>query len=100
MRMDAATGRGAACHRLLAPLGMSEHILFRVDHVTRRYFLPRTRLFGPRRILTAVDDVSLVLRREETLGVVGESGSGKTTLIKLLLRLEQPDEGRVTYSGE
>jgi ABC-type glutathione transport system ATPase component len=30
---------------------------------------------------------------------VGESGSGKTTLMKLLLGLERPDEGRVTYTG-
>ena len=47
-----------------------------------------------------VDDVSLELRREETLGVVGESGSGKTTLVRLLLGLEPPDAGRVTYTGQ
>jgi peptide/nickel transport system ATP-binding protein len=57
-------------------------------------------LFGPRRTLTAVDDVSFELRREETLGIVGESGSGKTTLVKLLLGLERPDAGQVTYTGE
>jgi len=74
-------------------------VLFRVEHVSRRYLLPRTKLFGPRRTLTAVDDVSLVLRREETLGIVGESGSGKTTLVKLLLGLEPPDAGQVIYSG-
>jgi peptide/nickel transport system ATP-binding protein len=74
-------------------------VLFEVDHVTRRFRLPRTQLFGARRVLTAVDDVSFELRREETLGVVGESGSGKTTLVKLLLGLEQPDQGRVTYTG-
>jgi peptide/nickel transport system ATP-binding protein len=74
-------------------------VLFQVEHVSRRFVLPRTRLFAPRRVLTAVDDVSFELRREETLGLVGESGSGKTTLIKLLLGLEQPDEGRVTYFG-
>jgi peptide/nickel transport system ATP-binding protein len=44
--------------------------------------------------------VSFQLRREETLGIVGESGSGKTTLMKLLLGLERPDEGQVTYAGE
>src|SRR5438309_11238504 len=74
-------------------------MLFRVEHVTRRFLLPRTRLFGPRRVLTAVDDVSFELRREETLGVVGESASGKTTLMMLLLGLEQPDAGRVIYTG-
>ena len=73
---------------------------FQVKHVSRRYALPRTRLFAPRRILTAVDDVSFELRREETLGVVGESGSGKTTLIKLLLGLERPDAGSVRYLGQ
>lgn len=73
--------------------------LFEVEHVTRRYLLPRTSLFGPRRSLTAVDDVSFTLRREETLGIVGESGSGKTTLMKLLLGLERPDAGTVSYLG-
>jgi ABC-type glutathione transport system ATPase component len=73
--------------------------VFTVDHVTRRYALPRTSLFGPRKVLTAVHDVSFALQREETLGVVGESGSGKTTLMKLLLGLEKPDSGTVTYHG-
>jgi len=74
-------------------------LVFDVDHVSRRYLLPRTRMFGPRRTLSAVDDVTFQLHREETLGVVGESGSGKTTLMKLLLGLEKPDTGKITYSG-
>jgi peptide/nickel transport system ATP-binding protein len=44
--------------------------------------------------------VSLVLNREDTLGIVGESGSGKTTLVKLLLGLERTDSGKVTYTGQ
>src|SRR5947209_20176301 len=79
---------------------MISDVLFRVEHVTRRFPLPRTRRFAPRRSLTAVDDVSLVLRREETLGVVGESASGKTTLMKLLLGLDRPDQGSITYLGQ
>ncbi|HEX8966745.1 MAG TPA: ATP-binding cassette domain-containing protein [Chloroflexota bacterium] len=78
---------------------MTAEVLFRVEHATRRFRLPRTRLFGPRRVLTAVDDVSFELVEHETLGVVGESGSGKTTLMKLLLGLEQPDAGNVSYLG-
>ncbi len=74
--------------------------VFSVQGVTRRYVLPRTSLFGPRRVLTAVDGVSFELRREETLGIVGESGSGKTTLVRLLLGLERPDAGSVTYHGD
>lgn len=78
---------------------MRADILFRVDHVSRRYRLPRTRLFGERKTLTAVDDVSFELCSEQTLGIVGESGSGKTTLMKLLLGLEKPDMGSVAYLG-
>jgi ABC-type glutathione transport system ATPase component len=80
-------------------MNRSSEVLFRVEHVTKRFTRPRTRLFGPRPTVTAVDDVNFELRREETLGVVGESGSGKTTLMKLLLGLEQPDIGAVTYLG-
>ena len=48
--------------------------------------------------IKAVNDVSLQLRRGETLGVVGESGSGKTTLALALLRL-LPFEGRAVFAG-
>jgi peptide/nickel transport system ATP-binding protein len=41
----------------------------------------------------ALEDVSIVLREGETLGLVGESGSGKTTLARLLLGLSEPDAG-------
>jgi peptide/nickel transport system ATP-binding protein len=43
----------------------------------------------------AVDDVSLALRRGETLGLVGESGSGKTTLARALLGLTPADQGSI-----
>jgi peptide/nickel transport system ATP-binding protein len=78
---------------------VSEEVLFRADHVSKRFQLPRTSLFKPRRSLTAVKDVSFELRRGETLGVVGESGSGKTTLVRLMLGLERPDEGSMVYTG-
>ena len=47
-----------------------------------------------------VDDVSLSIRRGETLGLVGESGSGKSTVARILLRLVQPTAGRVVYAGQ
>lgn len=47
----------------------------------------------------AVDDVDLDIREGEILGCVGGSGSGKSTLGRLILRLIEPDAGRVTFGG-
>jgi oligopeptide/dipeptide ABC transporter ATP-binding protein len=48
----------------------------------------------------AVDDVSIDIRRGETLGLVGESGCGKTTLGRTILRLVPPTAGSVTFHGQ
>jgi microcin C transport system ATP-binding protein len=54
-----------------------------------------------KRQFVAVDDISLQLRRGETLGIVGESGSGKSTLGMALLRLSSASvEGNIHFDGQ
>lgn len=53
----------------------------------------------PAQTLKAVDDVSLVIHRGETVGLVGESGCGKSTFGRLLLRLYEPTRGEIYHNG-
>lgn len=49
---------------------------------------------------SVVKDVSLQVSRGETLGIVGETGAGKSTVGRMLIRLTDPDHGRVRFLGE
>jgi peptide/nickel transport system ATP-binding protein len=67
----------------------------------KKHFPIRGGLLG-RTVATvrAVDGVSFNVRKGETLGIVGESGCGKSTTARLLMRLLDPDEGRMVFDGE
>ncbi len=82
------------------PAPMDADPLLRVVELVKRYPVRRG-LFGRAGgTITAVDGLCLALPRGETLGLVGESGSGKTTTGRLILRLEDPDSGRIFFEGE
>ena len=50
--------------------------------------------------VAAAADVTLEIRRGETLGIVGESGSGKSTVARCIARLIEPSAGRIVLDGE
>ncbi|MCX7820751.1 MAG: ATP-binding cassette domain-containing protein [Brevinematales bacterium] len=61
-----------------------------------KYFQIRKGLFTKDKMLhKALDNVSLTIEKNETFALVGESGCGKTTLARCILRLIEPDSGKI-----
>ncbi|WP_068956511.1 ATP-binding cassette domain-containing protein [Pararhizobium polonicum] len=58
------------------------------------------RLVGRSSSNIVLDDVSLTIRRGETLGLVGESGSGKSTLARCIMQLEGLSGGEIRFNGQ
>jgi len=75
-------------------------VLLRASDVTKHYPLRADGFSRRRRVLRAVDGVSLDVRAGETLGIVGESGCGKSTLGRCLVRLTELTGGRVEFDGQ
>jgi len=74
--------------------------LVRIEDL-RKHYPVRSGLFSRAlETVKAVDGVDLTIPRGRTLGLVGESGCGKTTLGKLVLRLEEPSDGKICFEGE
>ncbi|HEY3858724.1 MAG TPA: ABC transporter ATP-binding protein [Gammaproteobacteria bacterium] len=67
--------------------------LLRAQHLSKQ-------VNSPDGVLTILDDVSLAIRRSETVAIIGPSGSGKSTLLGLLAGLDVPSQGEVWLDGE
>jgi peptide/nickel transport system ATP-binding protein len=75
----------------------SDDPVLQVEDLKKKY-PTNNPLFGkPKHFVYAVDKVSLKVYPGETLGLVGESGCGKTTLGRSILRLIEPDSGRLFF---
>ncbi|MEC8556326.1 MAG: ABC transporter ATP-binding protein [Planctomycetota bacterium] len=66
----------------------SDEIVVQTENLTKRY--------GE---FTALEDLSIYVKRGEILGFIGPNGAGKTTTIKVLVGLSKPTSGRATIAG-
>jgi peptide/nickel transport system ATP-binding protein len=76
---------------------MSVPLLSVVDLVKR--FPLKATMFQKAAVVHAVDGISFDVQAGETLGIVGESGCGKSTTARLVMRLIEPDAGRMSLEG-
>ncbi len=92
-----------------APATVADAVHYvRIEHVAKRFagtpglfrkLAQKVGLSRPPSVVQAVDDVTLVLKRGEALGLVGESGSGKSTLGRVAAGIYAPDTGSVRIDG-
>lgn len=78
---------------------MNENIL-EIKNLKKYFPVKKGSGFKTSIFVKAVDDVSLNVRRGETLGLVGESGCGKSTLVNTVLNLMSPTDGEVIFDGK
>jgi peptide/nickel transport system ATP-binding protein len=73
-------------------------IVLRTEELDKQYVT--SGFFGKRRVVDAAKDVSIEIRRGETLGIVGESGSGKSTVARCIARLIETTDGKIMLAGQ
>lgn len=79
-----------------------EEPLLRIRDLSISYFKPGllANLFGRKEPPPTVDDITLDVRRGETLALVGESGSGKSTIVRTIAGLKPPKSGSIIYDQQ
>ncbi len=85
--INLATQDLAGAHRTVTPF----RAMLELDHITYTY---------PTAVEHALNDISITIKRGESVGFIGVSGAGKSTLVDILLGLLTPDAGEVRIDGE
>lgn len=78
---------------------MGENLL-EIKGLCKHFNLKKSIFEKNKKVLHAVDDVTLEIKKGETLGLVGESGCGKTTLGRTVVRLYEPTSGEIVYDNK
>lgn len=76
-----------------------KEVLLEINHLKAYFPVKRKSMKEEKRVVKAVDDISIEIFRGETLGIVGESGSGKSTFGRTILQLVEPTAGEILYKG-
>ncbi|MEG0237054.1 ABC transporter ATP-binding protein, partial [Cetobacterium sp.] len=78
---------------------MGENLL-EIKGLCKHFNLKKSIFEKNKKVLHAVDDVTLEIKKGETLGLVGESGCGKTTLGRTVVKLYEPTSGEIVYDNK
>ena len=78
---------------------MSREVILQAENLVKHYPIKAGVLRRTVGHVKALDGVSFELYKGETLGIVGESGCGKSTLGRMLMRLEEPTDGKLIFDG-
>jgi oligopeptide/dipeptide ABC transporter ATP-binding protein len=81
------------------PVARTGDTLVALSGLRKEFPSRRVSAFGARRQVVAVDGVGFEIRAGSTFGLVGESGSGKSTIARMILKLERPDAGELSFDG-
>ena len=71
-----------------------EQPILQVEHLTKFFSV------GPHAEVHAVDDVNFTRRRGRTFGLVGESGCGKSSCARTIIRIYEPSQGKIIFTGQ
>lgn len=75
-------------------------VLLEIHHLKAYFPVKRKSMKEEKKVVKAVDDISIDIYRGETLGIVGESGSGKSTFGRTIVKLIEPTAGEILYKGQ
>ncbi len=79
------------------PIARDAAVILRTEGLNKRY-VSRTFTLGKTEVVAA-SDISIEIKKGETLGIVGESGSGKSTVARCITRLIDVSEGKILLTG-